>query len=57
LQGQYGTFVVEIDGEPLRGVNANATATAFGQVASFTDLTDAEHTLRIIPLGLRSGGD
>ncbi|MEQ9031856.1 MAG: hypothetical protein RLP44_24285, partial [Aggregatilineales bacterium] len=48
---EYGTFVVEIDGEPMRGVNANATQTAFGQIASFTDLTDGEHTLRIIPLG------
>ncbi|MEQ9029417.1 MAG: Calx-beta domain-containing protein [Aggregatilineales bacterium] len=48
---EYGTFVVEIDGEPMRGVNANATQTAFGQIASFTDLSDGAHTLRIIPLG------
>ncbi|MEQ9028538.1 MAG: hypothetical protein RLP44_07465, partial [Aggregatilineales bacterium] len=48
---QYGTFVVEIDGQPMRGVNANATQTAFGQIASFTDLSEGEHTLRIIPLG------
>lgn len=47
----YGTFVVEIDGEPVRGINANASGTAFGQIASFTDLVEGEHTLRIIPLG------
>ncbi|MEQ8677680.1 MAG: choice-of-anchor Q domain-containing protein [Aggregatilineales bacterium] len=48
---QYGTFVVEIDGEPVRGINANSTQTAYGQIASFSALTEREHTLRIIPLG------
>ncbi|MEQ8676749.1 MAG: kelch repeat-containing protein [Aggregatilineales bacterium] len=48
---QYGTFVVEIDGVPQRGVNATSATLAFGQIASFTDLADGEHTLRIVPLG------
>jgi len=46
----FGTFVVEIDGVPLRGVNADANITSFGQVTSFDNLGEGEHTLRIIPL-------
>ncbi len=48
---RYGSFVIEIDGEPLRGVDANTTQLAFGQVASFSGLAEGEHTLRIVPLG------
>ncbi|MDX1990945.1 MAG: Ig-like domain-containing protein [bacterium] len=51
---QYGSFIVEIDGAGVLGVNASATQTAYGQLASVTDLAPGTHTLRIIPLaGMR----
>ena len=46
----YGTFIIEIDGVALLGVNANATQVAYGQIASVTDLAAGTHTLRIVPL-------
>lgn len=47
---QYGTFVIEIDGVALYGINASAAQTIYGQIASVTDLASGTHTLRIVPL-------
>jgi hypothetical protein len=48
----YGTFVIEIDGQPARAVNAYAAQMAYGQIAGVSGLSEGTHTLRIIALGV-----
>jgi hypothetical protein len=47
----YGTFVIEIDGQPVRAVNAYAAQMVYGQIAAVSGLSEGTHTLRIIALG------
>jgi hypothetical protein len=47
----YGSFVIEVDGVPMRAVNANAAQGSVGNLAGVSGLMAGEHVLRIVPLG------
>jgi thermitase len=47
----YGSFVIEVDGVPVRAVNAYAAQTSVGNLAAVSGLLNGDHVLRIIPLG------